>query len=140
MQILAPPRDEAARIETRNNASVVLRVSYGEVDFLLPGDIEAGAEANLVQAYGEQLESEIVKVPHHGSSTSSTPGFVRAVSDSGKSSHAVISAGQGDQYGMPHEAVVSRWQNHGARVHSTATDGAVWIRSNGQEAWQVHWK
>ncbi len=140
MQILAPPRDEAARIETRNNASVVLRVSYGEVDFLLPGDIEAGAEANLVQAYGEQLESEIVKVPHHGSSTSSTPGFVRAVSDSGKSSHAVISAGQGDQYGMPHKAVVSRWKNHGARVHSTAMDGAVWIRSNGQEAWQVHWK
>jgi competence protein ComEC len=140
IQILAPPRDESAQTETKNNASVVVRASYGEVDLLLPGDVEAGAEMNLVRAYGKQLGSEITKVPHHGSSTSSTPEFVQAVSDSSEGVHAVISVGQGDQYGMPHETVVSRWKRHGMKVHSTAEDGAVWMRTDGQEVWQVHWK
>ncbi|PSQ79764.1 MAG: DNA internalization-related competence protein ComEC/Rec2 [Bacteroidetes bacterium QH_6_63_17] len=140
IQILAPPRGESAQTKTKNNASVVLRASYGEVDLLLPGDIEAGAEKNLVRTYGKQLGSEIVKVPHHGSSTSSTPGFVQAVSDSSEGVHAVISVGQGDRYGMPHETVVSRWERHGMTVHSTAEDGAVWMRTDGQEVWQVHWK
>lgn len=140
MQILAPPRDGRAQIETRNNASVVLHVSYGDVDFLLPGDIEAEAEGDLVQAYAEQLESEVVKVPHHGSSTSSTPGFAKAVSGSETASHAVVSVGRGNQYEMPHGTVLSRWEDYGMKVHSTAKEGAVWMRTDGQEVWQVEWK
>jgi competence protein ComEC len=141
MRILAPARDGGRRIETKNNASVVLRVSYGDVDFLLPGDVEAKAEKELVLAYGEQLESEVVKVPHHGSSTSSTPSFVQAVSGSKEEeSHAVVSVGREGQYGMPHETVVTRWEDYGAEVYSTAENGAVWMRTDGQEVWQVDWE
>lgn len=140
MQILAPPRDGKSHIETRNNASVVLRVSYGDVDFLMPGDIEEEVEEDLVQAYAGQLESEVVKVPHHGSSTSSTMGFIKATSGSETASHAVVSVGQEDQYDMPHEAVLSRWEDHEMRVQSTAKRGAVWMRTDGQKVWQVDWK
>lgn len=140
IQVLAPPRKGRARIETENNASVVLRVSYGEVDFLLPGDVEARAENDLVQTYGEQLESEVVKVPHHGSSTSSTPRFVRSASDPEEKLYAVISVGRNDQYGMPHDTVLTRWQDHGAKVRNTAENGAVWMRTDGQEVWPVSWR
>lgn len=140
VRVLSPPRDGNARVETRNNASVVLRVSYGDVDFLLPGDIEAEAEENLVGTYAAQIESEVVKVPHHGSSTSSTLGFVRAASGSETASHAVVSVGQGDQYEMPREAVLSRWEDYGMQVHSTAKEGAVWMRTDGQKVWEVDWK
>lgn len=140
MQILAPPYDENAQIETRNNASVVLRVSYGNVDVLLPGDVEAKAEKNLVRKYGDQLESEVVKIPHHGSSTSSTPSFVQAVSGSDGGSYAVVSVGREDQYGMPHEIVLSRWKTHGTCMHSTAENGAVWMRTDGKGVWPVSWR
>lgn len=140
VQVLSPPRDKKAEIGTKNSASVVLHVSYGEVEFLLPGDIEAEVERDLVRDYGNQLESEVVKVPHHGSSTSSTLRFVQAVSDSTEDSHAVVSVGKENQYGMPHETVLSRWNRRVRKVHSTAKDGAVWIRTNGEKVWPVEWK
>jgi len=139
-RVLAPPRSDGAQMQTKNDASVVVRASYGEVDVLLPGDVEADAEANLVRTYGEQLRSEIVKVPHHGSSTSSTPGFVETVSGSSDGLHAVVSVGKGNQYGMPREGPLSRWRNQGMKMHSTAEEGAVWMRTDGQEVWEVDWK
>jgi len=140
LQVLSPPEEEGTRIGARNNASVVLRVNYGEVSLLLPGDIEAEMESSLVRAYGDQLESEVVKVPHHGSSTSSSPGFVGAVSKGEGKLHAVVSVGRGDQYGMPHEPTLSRWIRRGAVIHSTADRGAVWMRTEGERVWPVDWK
>ncbi len=140
-QVLSPPRHPARRgIEGENDASVVLHLGYGEVDLLLPGDVESTAERDLVRTYGRQLESRMVKVPHHGSTTSSSPDFVRAVSETDGKSHAIVSAGRGDQYGMPSEEILARWKRHGASVHSTAQEGAVWMRTDGKEVWQVRWK
>ena len=140
-RVLSPPVHPARHgIDDRNDASVVLRLTYGQVDLLLPGDVEAEAERSLVRVYGRRLESRVVKVPHHGSTTSSTPRFVSAVSSKEKDTHAVVSVGQGQQYDMPSEEVLARWRSHGNAVHSTAQDGAVWMRTGGKDVWRVDWK
>lgn len=141
VQVLSPPRDLGEQgLDGKNDASVVLHVGYGKVDFLLPGDVEAPVERDLVWTYGDQLGSRVVKVPHHGSSTSSTPRFVQAVASSGKGSHAVVSVGRSGRHGLPDEEILERWREHGMRVHSTAQGGAVWMRATGEEVWQVDWK
>lgn len=140
LQVLGPPRPLVQRgIESENDASVVLRLTYGKVNVLLPGDVEAAAEQDLIRTYGNQLDSWVVKVPHHGSSTSSTPAFVRAASDSLHGSHAVVSVGRNNRYGMPSEKILSRWEAR-ARLYSTARSGAVWMRTDGQSVWKVRWK
>ena len=138
-EVLGPPPHPSRRgIETENGASVVLRLSYGTVDVLFPGDIEAQAEANLVRTYGSQLDSRVVKVPHHGSKTSSTSTFVRATST--KQTSAVVSVGRSNRFGMPSSRVLSRWRSMGDTVRTTARRGAVWLRTDGREVWPVHWK
>jgi len=139
-QILSPAESTRQEVESRNNASLVVHMSYGEVDILLPGDIEAVAERNLVGAYGSQLQSRVVKVPHHGSSTSSLEAFVSAVSEADERSYAVVSVGREEQYGMPDGEVVARWRSHGMNVRSTAQSGAVWLRTTGRKIWEVHWR
>lgn len=140
-QVLGPPRRPSRRgVEGRNGLSVVLHLAYGEVDVLLPGDVEAAAERDLVRVYGDQLGSRIVKIPHHGSSTSSTRPFVGAASAKSGRSYAVVSVGRDNRYGMPSQEVLSRWQSQGMRVRSTARGGAVWVRTGGEEVWQVHWR
>jgi competence protein ComEC len=137
VNVLGPP--PRRKFDDENNMSLVLKVGYGAVDVLLPGDVEAAAERNLVRTYRGQLESHVVKIPHHGSATSSTSEFVRAASAPGKT-YAVVSVGQNDQYDMPSETVLRRWRQSGANVHSTARGGAVWIRTDGKDVWRVRWK
>ena len=86
----------------RNNNGLVFRLVYGEVSFLLTADIEAEAERHLLRSSYE-LRSDVLKVPHHGSKTSTTPAFLRRVDPS----LAVISAGADNQYGHPHPEVVA---------------------------------
>jgi competence protein ComEC len=139
--VIGPPEDPTRHdIDTENGASVVLRLSYGRVDVLLPGDIEAQAERFLVRTYGPTLASDIVKVPHHGSETSSTKPFVRAVSQNETSLTAVVSVGRFNRFGMPSSDVIARWESKGAKVHSTAGRGAVWLRTDGRTIWRVPWR
>ena len=138
-EVLGPPRDPSQYgINSKNGRSVVLRLSYGNVDLLFPGDIEARAEANLVRTYAHQLDSRVVKVPHHGSRTSSTSAFVRAVTT--KRTRAVVSVGRSNRFGMPSSQVLSRWTSMGDTVWTTARRGAVWLRTDGKEIWPVQWK
>ena len=141
VQVLSPPRNPSRRgINGDNDSSVVLRLEYGSVDLLFPGDVEGAAERDLVRTYGGQLRSRVVKIPHHGSTTSSASDFVRAVSGAEERSHAVVSVGQGEQYDLPSAEILSRWRSHGMDVHSTARSGAVWMRTDGKEVWQVDWR
>jgi competence protein ComEC len=120
---------------------VVLHLSYGRTDVLLPGDVEAAAERSLVRAYGKQLSARGVKVPHHGSASSSTGRFVEHVVPDGKTTAtAVVSVGESNRFGMPSPEVVARWASRGARVRQTAREGAVWLRSNGRTLWPVRWR
>ncbi len=135
-EVLSPPG--RSRLATENNASVVLRVEYGDVNILLPGDIEKAIEQNLARTYGEELLGHVVKVPHHGSETSSRPSFVRSASDSTQT-HAVVSVGRSSRYGMPDASIIRRWRREATQVHSTA-NGAVWMKTDGEEVWRLQWQ
>jgi hypothetical protein len=113
-----------------NDASLVLRVSYGATSFLFPGDVEGAGEAAAVARGG--LASDVVKVPHHGSRRSSTSGFAAAVSPR----LAVVSVGAGNRYGFPHEEALARWRETGALVLRT-DEGAIRLLSDGRRVRRV---
>jgi competence protein ComEC len=94
-----------------NDNSLVLRVTMGERAILFTGDIEGHAEAALL-AQGTRLRADVLKVPHHGSRTSSSDAFLRAVSPT----LAVISAGAVNPFGHPHPEVLERLRSHNARI------------------------
>jgi competence protein ComEC len=123
-----------------NDASVVLAVTFGSTRFLFAGDIEQAGEEMLVSRY-RGLTSDVVKVPHHGSKTSSTESFVDAViGDSIRHpTRAVISVGRGNRFGLPDARVVQRWQERSAHVDVTG-DGAVWLRSDGVRVTEIGWQ
>jgi len=106
-----------------NDASCVLLIEAGDHRLLLTGDIERPVEEQLVRA-GELPAVEVIIMPHHGSRTSSTPAFVRALGPK----IAVASAGFGNRWGFPKDDVVRRWREVGAAVYSTATSGAIGMR------------
>lgn len=135
VQILAPALVPHPEVPA-NEGSVVLRVSYGETSFLLTGDAEAGAEAELVERYGDLLRSDVVKVGHHGSRTSSTEPFVEAT----QAATAVVSVARRNRYGLPSEDVLERWDAAGAAVLQTWETGAVWLRSDGRRIERVRWR
>jgi len=108
-----------------NNSSIVIMAVYGEHSILLTADIEAEAEAYLV--VNRNLSAQILQVAHHGSRTSTTEGFLQAVSPQA----AIISAGRNNMYGHPHTGVTSRLNYQGVPYFNTATHGAILIRTNG---------
>jgi len=109
-----------------NDGSLVLRLSHGAVDVLLSGDLEARGE-NMLLAYAPDLASEVLKAPHHGSDTSSTQSFVRAVAPE----VAVVSAGSLFPSWAPSAEVVARYSRRGGRVLRTDVHGAVSVVSDG---------
>lgn len=115
-----------------NNNSLVLRLFYGEVSFLLTGDIEEEAERYLARTAAD-LESDVLKAGHHGSRSSTTAAFLRAV----KPQWAVISAGAENQYGHPHADVVERLEDAVGKgnVFSTAAQGTVHFSTDGLRVW-----
>jgi competence protein ComEC len=127
--------DEPPGAPWDNNRSIVLRVTYGETKFLFTGDIEAGAEKALLDDPAS-LKADVVKVPHHGSHTSSTEDFVNAAS----AKYAVIPVGQRSRFGHPHQEVVERWLASGATVMTTGERGTISIVSDGHDLEVRTWK
>ena len=110
-----------------NNQSMVLHVRYGDADFLLTGDIERAAERALVSANGG-LEADVLKVAHHGASTSSSPEFLASV----KPQVAIISAGLGNAFNHPRDDVLRRLRALDAQVFRTDLAGDVAVRTDGR--------
>jgi competence protein ComEC len=110
-----------------NDGSLVLRVRHGDVAFLLTGDAEAAAEAQMLSG-GAALDAVAVKVPHHGSRTSSGPRFVAAVSPR----IAVISVGADNRYRLPNADVGTRYRARGVCVLRTDRCGAVTLETDGR--------
>jgi competence protein ComEC len=113
---------------SRNDQSLVLRVCYGEVCLLLTGDLEARGENLLLEENGK-VESQVLKVGHHGSRTSSSAGFLREVDPQ----YALISAGKDNRFGMPHPEVLRRLEEKGVKWFSTDLDGQINIETNGEK-------
>ncbi len=124
-QVLAPFAD---RTVSDNNASLVVRVRYGQRTFLLTGDIEKETEARLVQEEPD-LRADVLKVAHHGSRTSSTNDLLARV----KPQHAIISAAHPSPFGHPHPEVVERLQRTGARLWTTGNCGAITVSTDGSD-------
>jgi len=126
VQVLHPPC-QRTELDT-NNASLVLRLTHGRIDFLFTGDIEATGE-NLLLATGSPLSSKILKVPHHGSRTSSTVAFVNAVDPQ----VAIASLGYRNRFHFPAREVILRYKKQGSSLFRTDQVGAVTVISNGDK-------
>lgn len=111
-----------------NNTSLVLRVDYGETSFLFTGDMEQDAEADLL-ASGVCLEADVLKVGHHGSSTSTSEDFLDAVHPQ----YGIISCGAGNSYGHPHAETLSRLEQANVQLYRTDQCGTVVITSDGRQ-------
>ncbi|MFQ5652715.1 MAG: DNA internalization-related competence protein ComEC/Rec2 [bacterium] len=117
-----------------NDASLSLKVSFGEIDLLFLGDVESEGEASVNQ-FGELLASEVLKVSHHGSKTSSGQAFLARVDPE----VAVISVAGINKFGHPHEGALQRLHATGAKVLRTDQDRAVILATDGKEIEVVSW-
>jgi competence protein ComEC len=111
-------------ISDTNNSSVVSKLVYGDFEVLFTGDIEKTTENKLVSA-DINLNSDILKISHHGSKTSTTEEFLKAVN----ALLAIIEVGKDNQYGHPHQEVLERLNN--MRILQTGRDGDIKIFSDG---------
>lgn len=110
-----------------NNDSVVLRLKDQRIRFLFSGDIERQVETAITQEH-KPLAADFLKVPHHGSKTSSTEAFLDAVNPR----VAVISVGEGNSYGLPDAEIVDRYRSKAIRLLRTDQDGAVTASTGGR--------
>lgn len=124
IRVLAPPEHLWDDV---NDNSLVLRIDFGDTAFLFPGDIGARAERR-VWLSDYPLRADVLKVPHHGSITSTSREFLASVSPR----YAVISAGLHNRYGLPDEDVISRLEDSGAAVFRTDESGTIEIMSDGR--------
>lgn len=112
--------------EDTNDTSIVLRIVYGSTSFLFTGDAESDAEQDMIDS-GLELESTVLKVGHHGSSTSTSYVWLRAVNPK----YAVISVGKDNDYGHPHEETMSRLRDADVTVYRTDLNGDIIATSDG---------
>ena len=134
VDILYPPSDvQERRWKDRwrnlNNNSIVIKATYGQVSFLITGDIMARAESELIAHAGKKLNSTVLVIPHHGSATSSSSEFVKAV----QPLIGIVSAGWQNRYNFPHPEVISRYRHHQARVFQTNNEGAISVVTDGRK-------
>ncbi len=118
------PKDDRAA----NNGSLVLKVIYGDTSFLFTGDIEKEAEYALLPK-GDDLKSTILKVPHHGSLTSSRIEFLNKV----RPEMAVFSVGYNNRFGFPKDDVIKRYRDIGSDIYRTDHDGAITVSTDGRD-------
>jgi competence protein ComEC len=110
-----------------NNSSLVMKITYGTRSFLVTGDISDRVEALLIRS-GQNLQSDLLFAPHHGSIHSSSVDFIRAVS----CRFAIISAGKDNVFRHPHPVVLDRYASAGVEIFRTDQDGAISIETDGK--------
>lgn len=117
--------------EDPNDGSIVARLVYGDISFLLTGDAPLWVERLLVRYDGANLQSTVLKAGHHGSNTSTGEEFVRVVAPE----YAVISAGENNRYGHPHSSVLEILKQASTTILSTAEQGSIIFESDGEKVW-----
>jgi competence protein ComEC len=111
-----------------NNSSIVLKLSYGDFSMLLTGDAETESEELMLKRFRADLKSRVLKSPHHGSRTSSSQAFIKAIAPEA----VVISVGANNDYHHPHPSVMKRYQDAKLKIYRTDLDGTVTITSDGK--------
>jgi competence protein ComEC len=112
-----------------NMSSIVARLAYGRTSYMLTGDSPSQIEEYLVRRDGTKLKSDVLKLGHHGSDTSSSDAFLTAVDPMA----AIISAGKNNTYGHPHKAVLDRLYTHDITYENTADVGSIVTVSDGTD-------
>jgi competence protein ComEC len=129
VEFLHPPLDRSkSQNFWGNDASLVLRLTYGEVSFLFCGDVESMGEQEILKS-GANLQSTVLKVPHHGSKSSSTPDFLEAV----QPRFAVFTVRGGARPRLPNPAVVERYEAMGVKVLRSDRHGAITFITDGKD-------
>lgn len=116
-----------SKSEESNNNSIILRITYGKTSFLFTGDAEFDEEKELIDS-GAKLRSNVLKVAHHGSSSSTSSRFLKKV----KPDYAVISVGKDNSYGHPTEKILKRLKKAGAKIYRTDKKGTITCISDGK--------
>ena len=111
-----------------NNTSIMCRITYGGTSFLFTGDAEAEAEQSIMSS-GAELEADVLKVAHHGSSSSTSDQFLDAVDPE----YAVISCGKDNSYGHPHDETLKRLHDKDVMIYRTDMNGHIVAESDGNE-------
>ncbi|MDF2500455.1 MAG: beta-lactamase domain protein [Anaerosporomusa subterranea] len=111
-----------------NNSSIALKLSYGDFSMLLTGDAETESEELMLKSFRADLKSQVLKSPHHGSRTSSSQAFLKAVAPEA----VVISVGANNDYHHPHPSIMKRYQDAKMKIYRTDLDGTVTITSDGK--------
>ncbi|MGB9813701.1 MAG: ComEC/Rec2 family competence protein [Thermovenabulum sp.] len=124
MEILAP---NSQSYEDLNNYSIVLKITYKNTSFLLTGDAESLSEREMLSKK-YNLKADVLKVAHHGSSSSTSLEFLKAVSPK----YAVISYGKGNDYGHPHKETISKLIKMKIKILTTAEYGDIIFKSDGE--------
>ncbi|MBE0642787.1 MAG: DNA internalization-related competence protein ComEC/Rec2 [Bacteroidetes bacterium] len=133
LYVLSPPAD--GDCVPSNENSVVIMLVYGKTRFLFTGDADVAAERRMIARYDTFLRADVLKVGHHGSTTSTSPGFAVKV----KPKHAVICVGRNNQFNHPRQEVLNRLRLVGARIYRTDIDGAVIFESDGHRVSRLRW-
>jgi competence protein ComEC len=130
------PSRQATSSGNMNNTSIVIKVVYGKTSILFNGDAEAEVEHKLIQRYKNILTSDIFKVAHHGSATSSSEEFLKAV----KPQYAIISVGKNNRFSHPSPMIIKRLRSHKIAVHRTDYSGAIVFESDGENWHLINWR
>jgi competence protein ComEC len=130
IEILSPPPDYVPAATPKNNDSLAMRITFGQRSFLLTGDMEKPMELRAL-ADGLPLRSDVLKVGHHGSNTSSIDPFLDAVAPT----FALISDGFENSFHHPHPQVLERLSAHRAAAFRTDLQGLITVRTDGRRIW-----
>lgn len=127
LEIIYPINPESEQSKTNNN-SVISRLTYGENQILFTGDTEAKIEKELI-ARKIDIDADFLKIPHHGSRTSTSEELLEAVTPES----AFIQVGKDNRYGHPHSVVLERLESRGIKYYRTDTNGLIELILDGQE-------
>lgn len=130
IQVRGPRPASGLRARVRNDDSLVLEASFGAIRMLLPGDLEAQGE------HAWQGRADVLKVPHHGSRTSSSAAFLDRV----QPRVALVSLGANNVFGHPHPEVLARYAARGIPFYRTDRDGSLTVSTDGRRLWVHTWR
>lgn len=123
VEILSP----SVQSNNLNNMSVVLKITYGDTEFLFQGDAESKVENDLIYS-DYDIDVDVLKIGHHGSNTSSSEKYI----DKSSPEIAIVSSGYGNNYGHPNGAVLNRLEKENVSIFITSLDGDIVVASDGE--------
>jgi len=119
------------RVSNLNNSSIVTKFKFGEKTFLFTGDLESPGEKDLLET-GIELKADVLKVGHHGSSSSSSEAFLSAV----EPIYSIVSVGKDNDFGHPHLITIRRLERIGTQIFRTDESGAIVFETDGKNIYK----